>query len=132
MRHITPLLITLLAVSAPASADVDFTFNNGSAIVLCQRSEGIAVENFNKAFTDWSVLLQKKHSDGSVEMVQFTEELNKGVFILVSAAEKAQDNVAQAETLMSELNAISKNAGIDTVPDCRVIPLGPVWLAPTQ
>lgn len=131
MKYITPLFISLLVTSAPASAELDFTFDSGSAIVLCQRSEGIPVESFNEAFTEWSLLLQKKHIDGSVEMVQFTEELNKGVFILLNAAEKAQDNAAQAEVLMSELNAIAKKAGIDTVPDCRVIPLGPVWLAPT-
>lgn len=131
MRYIIPLFVSLFVTSAPAFAELNFTFNSGSAIVLCQRSEGIPVEPFNEAFTEWSLLLQQKHNDGSVEMVQFTEELNKGVFILINAAEKTQDNVAQAKVLMRELNSISRKAGIDTEPDCQVIALGPVWLQPS-
>lgn len=41
MRHITPLLITLLVVSAPASADVDFTFNNVAPLYCAKDQRGL-------------------------------------------------------------------------------------------
>ena len=122
------LLTVCLNLTNIVFAETDYAFENGSAVVVCQREEGIPEEDFNKVFPDWTLLAQTKYDEGIVEMVQYTHELNKGIVVSINASDKIEENILHANQYIADVIAIAKEAGIELRSQCKVIAMGPIWL----
>ena len=113
------------------SAETNYTFENGSAVIICQNEKGIPEEDFNKVFPAWTTHTLEKYEAGIVEMVQYTSDLNKGIVIMINKHDSAKENMKEAERFAAENQRLASEAGVSLDEStCRIIQMGPIWLKP--
>ncbi|MCU7852756.1 MAG: hypothetical protein KZQ80_11130 [Candidatus Thiodiazotropha sp. (ex Monitilora ramsayi)] len=124
------LLVSNLAF---AESKINFEFENGSAVILCERSEPAPESDFVKVFGHWQTYLVKKRDEGVVYLSQFAQTLNKGLVIVINKHRVIADNVKEAEIMLDEMNKIAEDTGVKRDESaCKIMSMGPIWLAPIK
>ena len=123
----------IVSNQAVAESKINFEMENGSAVILCERTEPVPESDFLKVFGHWQSYIMKKNQEGVVYLSQFTKVLNKGIVIVIHKHNLIADNVKEAEIMLKEMNKIAEDKGVKhDKSSCRILEMGPIWLGPKQ
>lgn len=124
------LIVSNQAVAEPK---IDFEMKNGSAVIMCERTEPATESDFINVFGYWQTYIMKKHHEGVVYLSQYAQALNKGIVIVINKHNLSADNVKEAEIMLKEMNKIAEDQGVKREKSsCKILAMGPIWLGPKQ